>query len=163
MRQKEGCALDEIDRTLLRLLLEDSAATSTELSKQVNLSIPAVNKRIARLRQSGVIERFTVQVNAEKVGKSVQAFVLVVVSRYAKSEELLRSVQADPDILDCYAVTGEYDYLLRICAKDISDLEEKLLRLKENECVAKSHTLFNLMTHKHISGPLPEQIKEIPL
>ena len=155
--------MDEIDRTLLRLLLEDSAATSTELSKQVNLSIPAVNKRIARLRQSGVIERFTVQVNAEKVGKSVQAFVLVVVSRYAKSEELLRSVQADPDILDCYAVTGEYDYLLRICAKDISDLEEKLLRLKENECVAKSHTLFNLMTHKHISGPLPEQIKEIPL
>ena len=152
--------MDEMDRMLLRLLLEDSAATATELSRRVNLSVPAVNKRIARLKKSGVIECFTVRLNAERVGKGVQAFVLVAVSRYAKSEELLETVQADPDILECHAVTGEYDYLLKVCARDVAELERKLLRLKEKECVAKSHTMFSLMTHKHISGPLPECIEE---
>ena len=148
--------MDDIDRKLLCTLLEDSNCTATDLSQQVNLSIPAVNKRIARMRQNGTIERFTVQVNAKQIGKSVQAFVLVVVNQYAQIGELLDYVQEDPDILDCYAVTGEYDYLLRIFAADIEDLEEKLLRLKEKRCVSKSHTMFTLMTHKHIPGPMPD-------
>ena len=148
--------MDEIDKKLLCALLEDSGCTATDLSQQVNLSIPAVNKRIARMRQNGTIQKFTVQVDARSIGKSVQAFVLVVVNQYTQIGELLDYVQSDPDILDCYAVTGEYDYLLRIFAKDIEDLEQKLLRLKEKHCVSKSHTMFTLMTHKHVPGPMPE-------
>ena len=148
--------MDEIDKKLLCALLEDSGCTATDLSQQVSLSIPAVNKRIARMRQNGTIQKFTVQVDARQIGKNVQAFVLVVVNQYTQIGELLDYVQSDPDILDCYAVTGEYDYLLRIFAKDIEDLEGKLLRLKEKKCVSKSHTMFTLMTHKHSPGPLPD-------
>ena len=148
--------MDDIDRSLLQILAADSGSTATEISKKVNLSIPAVNKRIARMRENGTIERFTIQVNAQAVGKGVQAFILVTLNQYALAGELLDYVQRERDILDCYAVTGEYDYLLRVCARDIEDLESKLLTLKSKHCVAKSYTMFTLMNHKQTPGPLPD-------
>ncbi|NLU25038.1 MAG: Lrp/AsnC family transcriptional regulator, partial [Clostridiales bacterium] len=63
------------------------------------------------------------------------------------SEQLLKIVNSDPDILECYAITGEYDYILKICAGSINALEDKLLRMKEKG-IAKSHTMFALREYK---------------
>lgn len=56
----------------------------------------------------------------------------------------------DPDILECYSITGEYDYILKICAKDIDSLERKILDLKKKKGVLKSHTMISLMEHKFV-------------
>lgn len=69
-------------------------------------------------------------------------------------------VRGDPDVLDCHAVTGEYDYILHICARDIGELEKKLLTLKSRCGLAKSYTLLSLMEHKHQATPLPDETKE---
>ena len=66
---------------------------------------------------------------------------------YAKKEQ---------DVLECYSVTGEYDYLLKICAKDIESLEEKILCIKNNKGVMKSHTMISLMEHKFMPTILPD-------
>lgn len=147
--------MDVIDAQLLEILAEDSRCTATELSKQINLSIPAINKRIARLRETGVIEKFTIQVSSRKIDKSALAFVLLVVEQYSQIGELMEFVNQNRSIVDCYAVTGEYDYLLKLYAKDIEELESILLELKSQRCVSKSHTIFALMEHKHSPGPLP--------
>lgn len=147
--------MDIIDAQLLEILTEDSRCTATELSNQINLSIPAINKRIARLRESGVIEKFTIQVSPKKIDKSALAFVLLVVEKYSQISELMEFVNLNRSIVDCYAVTGEYDYLLKLYAKDIEELESILLELKGQRCVSKSHTIFALMEHKHSPGPLP--------
>lgn len=147
--------MDETDIMLLQALAENADVTATELMNSINLSIPAINKRIARLKSSGTIRQVTVLTDARKVGKPIMAYVLVVLDRFSDTESLMDLVNADADILECYAVTGEYDYLIKICAADIESFENKLLRLK-NGGVSKSHTLFTLCEHKFSPSALPD-------
>lgn len=152
--------MDEIDSKILRILSENADTTATEMMAQVNLSIPAINKRISKLRQSGVIRQFTILMDPEKVGKPIQAFILVVLQQPSGAAKLTEYIKSDPDILECYAVTGEYDYIIKVCARDVEQLEEKLNLLKQQKGVAKSYTMLSLMEHKYRACILPESCKE---
>lgn len=148
--------MDQIDRKLLQILSENAAATATEMVPQVNLSIPAINKRIQKLQKSGVIRRFTIQVEPAKVGKPICAFILVVLHRSSQMDGLMEYIQADPDILECYGVTGEYDYLLKVCTTDVASLQKKINHLKKVSGVVKSHTMMTLMEYKNDVSALPD-------
>lgn len=152
--------MDEIDAKLLRILSENADATATEMMAQVNLSIPAINKRISKLRQSGVIRQYTILVDPDKVGKPIHAFILVVLQQPSGADKLTEYIKSDPDILECYAVTGEYDYIIKVCARDVEQLEQKLILLKQQKGVAKSYTMLSLMEHKYRACILPEEGKE---
>jgi len=153
--------MDEIDAKLLRILSENADATATEMMAKVNLSIPAINKRISKLRQSGVIRQYTILVDPDKVGKPIQAFILVVLQQPSGAGMLTEYIQSDPDILECYAVTGEYDYILKVCARDVEQLEQKLNLLKQQKGIAKSYTMLSLMEHKFRACILPEEEKGV--
>ena len=129
--KKGETAMDQIDRKLLQILSQNAAATATEMVPQVNLSIPAINKRIQKLQKSGVIRRFTIQVEPAKVGKPICAFILVVLHRSSQMDSLMEYIQSDPDILECHGITGEYDYLLKVCTADMASLQKKINQLKE--------------------------------
>jgi len=147
--------MDITDAKILEILSANANATATEISQAVSLSIPAVNKRIQKLQKEGVIRSFTILTDSNKVHKPIIAFILIVV-RYGEGVESLQEyVAADPDILECYAITGEYDYLIKICAQDVTSLEDKLLRLKQQKGVVKSHTMLSLMEHKFSPSILP--------
>lgn len=148
--------MDQIDNLLVRILAENSDVTATELMSRVNLSVPAINKRIARLKSSGVIRASSVLTDPKKVGKPIIAFVMVVLDQFANAESLMQYVRSDPDVLECYAVTGEYDYLLKICAADVNAFEDKLLHLKRSRGVVKSHSLLSLKEEKFAPSALPD-------
>ena len=148
--------MDRIDRKILQILSENSAATATEMVPLVNLSIPAINKRIQKLTDAGVIQKFTIVVAPEKVGKPISAFILLVLQQGAKMEMLMDFVRNDPDILECAAVTGEYDYLLKVCAADVASLQKKINHLKKYGGVVKSHTMLSLTEYKHLVSALPD-------
>lgn len=150
--------MDNIDIKLLHILAESADATTSSLVPKLNLSVPAINKRIAKLKTDGIIEQTTVLINPQKVGKQITAFILVVLEHFKQSEQLFRIVESDPDILECYAVTGEYDYILKICTTDIDALEDKLLKMKEKG-IAKSQTMFSLRKHKFLATALPDYKK----
>ncbi|MBO5340559.1 MAG: Lrp/AsnC family transcriptional regulator [Oscillospiraceae bacterium] len=152
--------MDGIDAKLLNILSENSNVTATEITQKVNLSIPAINKRISKLTQRGIIRQFTILVDNKMAGKPIQAFILVVVQPNSSVDKLAKYIQSDPDILECYAVTGEYDYLLKVCAKDVEGLENKLLHLKRQLGVVKSHTMLSLMEHKFLPSALPDMIEK---
>ncbi len=147
--------MDEIDAKILEILAARADATATEISRDVNLSVPAINKRIRRLQKEGVIRRFTVLTDGKRVGKPIMAFILVVVQPGSGIEALLDYIKRDPDILECFAVTGEYDYLIKVCAADVQTLEEKLLHMKRQKGVVKSHTMLSLMEYKFCPTVLP--------
>ena len=148
--------MDEIDGRILRILSENANATATEMMAQVNLSIPAINKRIQKLQNAGVIRQFTVLVDPEKVGKSVQAFVLILLQQRSGIDAFMEYVQQDPDILECYSVTGEYDFVLKVCAGDVKKLDEKLVYMKEHQGVVKSYTMLSLTEYKYQASVLPD-------
>ena len=147
--------MDAIDSKILELLSKNARATAAEIGERVNLSVPAINKRIRKLQKEGAIQRFSVITDGKRIGKPIVAFVLVVVQGETAIKALLDYVSADPDILECAAVTGEYDYLIKVCAADVEALEEKLLCMKKQKGVLKSHTMLSLMEHKFSPTVLP--------
>ena len=152
--------MDQIDRKLLQILSQNAAATATEMVPQVNLSIPAINKRIQKLQKTGVIRRFTIQVEPAKVGKPICAFILVVLHRSSQIDSLMEYIQSDPDILECYGITGEYDYMLKVCTADVASLQKKINHLKKVSGVVKSHTMMTMMEYKNEVSALPDAAQE---
>lgn len=152
--------MDKTDALILKILSQKANATATEIGEKVGLSVPAVNKRILKLQKDGIIKNFTIITSAKKVKKPIIAFILLVMRYGDGINSLLEYMNNDTDMLECYAVTGEYDYLIKVCAEDVENLEEKLLKLKKHKGVVKSNTLFSLMEHKFNATILPNISKE---
>jgi len=125
------------------------------MSKRINLSVPAINKRVAKLKYSGTITRFSIITDPKRVGRPITAFILISLNSYTGAAELIRMVKTDPSFLELYAVTGEYDYIAKVYTSSVQELEEKIVRLKNTKCVLKSHTLMGLDEHKYTSAVLP--------
>lgn len=147
--------MDAIDNKIIELLAKGADATATELSRELHFSIPAVNKRIRALKKDGIIKNFTVITDNKKVGKPILSFVLITLKSVEHTEPFFDYVGSDPDILECYAITGEYDCLLKICAASMEDLDKKLGILKTRNGVSKSYTMLSLTTHKYEPTVLP--------
>lgn len=148
--------MDLTDKKILKILSENSNSTATEIGNLVNLSVPAVNKRILRMQKEGIIDYFTIVTNPKMLDKTITAFVFIVMQYGDNIKALLEYANNEPDILECYSVTGEYDYMFKICAKDIESLEKKILRVKKKKGVIKSHTMISLMEHKCKPTVLPD-------
>ena len=152
--------MDSIDAKILKLLSENADVTATEISAKVNLSIPAINKRIQKLKSDGMIRRFTVLTNGKNIGKPIMAFVLLVVQAGRQGEPFLDYVKNDDDILECFSVTGEYDYLIKVCASDMESLKNKLSQIKLHNGVVKSHTMISLLEQKFAPTILPTIVEK---
>lgn len=148
--------MDIIDKKILKILSKNANTSATEISRQVNLSVPAVNKRILRLQNDKTINYFTIVTNSKKLDKAIIAFVFIVMKYGDNVKSLLKYAYNECDILECYSITGEYDYMLKICAKDIESLENKILEIKNIEGVIKSHTMVSLMEHKFLPAVMPD-------
>lgn len=84
------------------------------------------------------IDFFTIVTNPKKLNKTITAFVFIVTQYGDNINDILDYAEKDPDILECYSITGEYDYIIKICAKDIDSLEKKILDLKKKRCYKES-------------------------
>ena len=149
--------MDKIDVNIICELSQNADITATELSKKLHFSVPAVNKRIRAMKKEGIIKNYTIITDNKKVGKPIVAFVLIVLKSVEHTDAFFEYVVSDPDILECYAVTGEYDCLLKVCATSVEDLDKKLLMLKMHNGVMKSYTMLSLTTHKYAPTVLAEE------
>lgn len=116
-------ALDKLDRLILRSLQADGRATYDQIAEQVSLSPSAVLRRVKRLEESGVIDRYVALLRPEAVG--LTAYINVRLEKHTESHkrnpmDLFRaSVQTWPEVVECAALTGEMDYLLRVVVADM--------------------------------------------
>lgn len=121
--------LDRIDIAILECLQRDARMSLQELSAHVGLTSSPCWTRIKRLEESGVIEGYSVRVNAEKVG--LADTVIVQVTLDSHSDEALfefgHALEAIPEVLEAFLVSGDYDYYVRIAVRDTRDYE-RLLR-----------------------------------
>lgn len=152
--------MDSIDKKILHILAANANATSAQIAGQVNLSVPAANKRISRMKREGLIQSFTILTDRKQMQKPIIALIFLVVKYESGVGALLQCIQEDEDVLECHATTGEYDFFIKVCADSIESLEDKLLRLKKQKCVVKSHTMLSLMEHKFKPTILPDREEE---
>jgi Lrp/AsnC family transcriptional regulator, leucine-responsive regulatory protein len=147
MVQRGDIDLDTTDKAILRLLQQDGRISNVALAEKVNLSPPACLRRVQRLEQAGVIDGYVMLVNQEMVGKRTNLFVEI--SLQSQSEESLsafeKAVAACPNVMECYFMSGEVDYLLRVIAEDPQDYERLYRRhLSRLPGVARIKTSFAL-------------------
>ncbi len=151
--------MDAIDKKIIKILSKNAHTTSTDIGTAVGLSVPAVNKRIAKLKESGTVKQATILTDAKAVEKPVMAYILLAIQYGDAVENLLKCIDNDEDVLECYAVTGEYDYIIKACAASVESLENKLLFLKKQKGVMKSQTMLSLIEHKFTPTVLPNMEK----
>ncbi len=150
-------ALDETDLKILRAMQRDGEASIQEIGDKVGLSHTPVWRRIKRMQEAGLIRGRAWQLDAERVGLDVSIFVFVKLDRH--SPEVLEAFEAAtlgvPEILQCYTMSGEFDYLLRVVVGSVRNYEKtikgKLLRLPH---VGNLNSHFALNEIKN-TGELP--------
>ena len=127
--------LDKFDRAILAELQKDGRISNVQLSQLVNLSESACLRRVRALEQAGLIERYVALLNQKQAGLSGTVFVHIALRREEQSElaAFESAVQRIPEVMECYLMTGEFDYLLRVVVSDMADFErlhnEALTRL----------------------------------
>lgn len=118
-------ALDEIDRKILNLLQADGRMTNAELAGRVNLSPSACLRRVQILEQSGIIDGYVMLIRQEAVGKPTNVFVEITLNSQSEQafDAFESAVKTCPEIMECFLMSGDSDYLIRVVASDTQDYE----------------------------------------
>lgn len=127
--------LDAIDRKILRVMQEDVALSTSEIAEQVGISQSPCWRRVQRLKDEGVIRAQVALLDRKKVGLNAQVFAQVKLNAHGRQhlEEFSDAIRGFPEVLECYVLMGQVDFLLRIVTADIEAYErfffEKLSRV----------------------------------
>lgn len=135
--------LDEIDMQVLRELQADGRISNVELARRVNLSPPATHARIKRLQQQGFIKTAAVILDRARLGFDLLCFIQISLQMHQleQVERFREAVRQMPEVLECYHLTGEYDYLLKVVIRNRQDLERFVVgNLTPLPGVARIHT-----------------------
>lgn len=119
-------SLDEIDKTILRLLQADGRVSNAEIARRVGLSAPATHARVKRLEDDGVVRQYSTLLDREAMGFDMVCFISVSLQlhQFEAIERFKELVQDMPEVLECHHITGEFDYLLKTVFRNRDELQE---------------------------------------
>ncbi len=137
--------LDPIDKKILQHLQVDSKITNKELSNKLNLSVTAIFERIKRLEKNAVVSKYVALINPAGVEKNFMVFCQIKLIQHTKSYMLKFEAEVEklPEVLECYHVSGEYDYILKILVKDMEAYREFMVtKLTALEHIGSTQSTF---------------------
>ncbi|WP_237058365.1 Lrp/AsnC family transcriptional regulator [Microbulbifer sediminum] len=153
-------SLDRTDIAILRVLQAEGRISNVELSDRVHLSPPATLARVRRLEQEGYISGYAAMLNREKLGHDNLALIEIALElhQYERIAEVLDRLVAMPEVLECYHVTGEYDYMIKVSTVNNRALDHFIAaRLIPLPGIARIHTSIVLKALKQTTElDLPE-------
>jgi Lrp/AsnC family leucine-responsive transcriptional regulator len=143
IKDSQRLTLDGIDKAILRALQTNGGLSNVELARTVKLSPPATLARVRRLEREGYIRQYAAIVDREKAGYDLLCFIHISLQMHQMEqvERFRVAVRKMPEVLECYHITGEYDYLLKVALRNRKDLERFVVdRLTPVPGVARIHT-----------------------
>ena len=147
--------LDTIDKQLLGFLQEDCKQTNKELSNKLNLSVTAVYERIKKLEKSGIINNYVALVKKEKIDKAFVAFCHIKLIQHTQEYvvKFENEVANINEVLECYHISGDYDYLLKVIVKDMKAFREFMVnKLTNIDHIGTTHSMFVICEVKHTTS-----------
>lgn len=147
--------MDGFDTRILSILQKDGQISMARLSEQVGLSLSACHRRVKMLEADGRISHYAARLNRKLVGLEIQVFIEAKLTsqRRVELEAFEAAINAMPEVLECYMISGEFDYLIRVAAKNTEDYETLYRdRLTLIPSVAQMKTLLCLSTVKEFRG-----------
>jgi DNA-binding Lrp family transcriptional regulator len=157
-------ALDATDWRILDRLQDDARLTNVELAKAVHLSPSPCLARVRALEEDGLISRYVTLLDPVKVGLTVSVFISVSLEKQVESalEIFERAIRDRPEVMECYLMTGDADYLLRVVVPDVPALERFILDfLTKVPGVGNIRSSFALKQVKYKTAlPLPQAARQ---
>ena len=123
--------IDEIDIKILRALQEDARQTTKELAAKVNLSTTPVFERLKRLEREGYIRQYVAILDAEKLDLCFEVYCSVKLKQMSRdvARDFTRMIRQIPQVAECYNISGEYDYLLKIRARNMKQYNDFIINV----------------------------------
>lgn len=153
--------MDYIDYKILSALKENARMKASEISRDIHLSVSSVIDRIRKLETSGIIQAYTIVTNEPLVGNDVTALMEISLEHPRYTDNFVQYIQSDSHIVSCYYLTGEFDYMIKICCHSSKELEEIHRNIKQQEGVRLTKTHYVLRTEKNIYSSLPQDPEEM--
>ncbi|MBQ2047466.1 MAG: Lrp/AsnC family transcriptional regulator [Schwartzia sp.] len=138
--------MDDIDKKILKLLSANARATLSELAGEIALSLPAISERLKKLEASGVIRQYTTILDPAKLNKHLMALMFLRFDNPKHGDRFAELSKAEPEIKECYYITGDFDYSLKILTENTGTLEKLLTRIENAPGVVKTQTIVILST-----------------
>lgn len=155
--------MDSTDLQILELLQENARITNVALAEAVNLSPAPCLRRVRDMEQCGLIRGHTTVLDQKKVGLDITMFIEVRLEKQAAGglEAFEEAINSFPEVMDCHLMTGDYDYLLRVVARDLNSLQEFMTgKLMEIPSLANLRSSLVLKKVKQKTA-LPLQLEDV--
>lgn len=140
--------LDKLDRQILNILQTDATVPLKTLAERVNSSVATCQRRVQNLHRQGIIIKEVVMVNPAAVGRNLSVFVLVGMEKQspALQDAFVRSMDKEADVMSCYEISGDFDYILLVHVRDMADYHHftrRALTAENNVRSFKSQFVMN--------------------
>ena len=143
---------DETDKKLLLFLQQDAKQTTKELSYKLGLSVTAVYERVKKLENNGVISKYVAILDKTKIDRNFIILCHVKLIQHKKEYvmQFEKEVMNLQEVIECFHVSGDYDYILKICLKDMEDYRNFMLtKLTTLQHIASTHSSFTISEVKN--------------
>ncbi len=147
--------LDDIDLMILRILQENSNLTIKELAARVNLSTTPIFERQKRLEREGYIKRYVAVLDADKLGRGFEVFCNVKLKELNTqiAHEFVEAIQSVDEVMECYNISGEFDYLLHVYVPDMLYYRNFIIDVLGNiDSLGSLQSIFVMERVKHLAG-----------
>ncbi|MBB6460049.1 Lrp/AsnC family transcriptional regulator [Flammeovirga kamogawensis] len=137
--------LDEMDLKILRFLQENSDITTKEIAQKIHLSTTPVYERIKKLEQQGYIKKYVAVLDREKLDRDLVVFCNITLKEHSKviGHQFVKDILSLKEVTECYNVSGDYDFLLKVMVKDMRAYQDFVLNhLGEIENIGSAHSTF---------------------
>ena len=132
--------VDDPDRQILALLVEDGRRTYDDIGRRVSLSAPAVKRRVDRLRRQGALRGFTAVVDHAAFGDRTEALIELFFAPGTQLEQVADTLRGYPEVIEAWSVTGEADAIARTRTRDNADLERLIMDLQRDGLVQRTRS-----------------------
>ena len=149
--------LDSVDKQIVETLQKDGRITIKALAEKLNLTTTPVFECVKRLEKEGVIDKYVALVNAKKVGRNLIVFISISLKNHTRSylDKFVAEMRSYNEIMECYHIAGNFDYLLKAQLKDMEAFQQFILnKLSVNSNIAHVQSSFVLSKDKY-STALP--------
>ena len=147
--------MDHIDAQILRCLTKDARMNASQISQKVNLSISAVIERMKKMESSGLIRGYTAVLDEKLAGFNVQAMISIRLEHPKYNQEFNRQMCSHERVMECFYITGDFDYIARIGVSSTEELTKVLHDIKQIPGVSLTRTYVVLDNVKQNNPIIP--------
>lgn len=153
--------MDNIDYIILNLLKQNSRITASQISKQIHLSVSTIIERIKKMESSGIIQRYTMMTNGQKLGNDVTVLMEVSIEHERYNESFSDNMSNHQNVEACYYITGDFDFIVKISCHSSEQFEMIHKWIKNIKGVRATRTHYVLKTVKESESyiPIPDDKK----